>query len=427
MFEVNLFGKDKGGKYKVWSIEVREYLDPVSQRDTVSLSIRHGQEGGKITLKQEFDPVGKQGRTSYEQALLEAEARVKKQMDKGYRENKAELEELPVLPMLAGDYNKIGHRINYEKGVYLSDKLDGVRLMAKCLKDGAIVLQSRTGQPYDIPHIAEELKGIMQPGDILDGEAYLHGYVLQDIASAVKRTDTLKEVKKLQVKLRKYQVKNNIICGGSVPDPEEYDAILVALDEAVVIHELRQNLQFIVFSVIESDTVSQDMPFSEVVLETIFYKATRSPDSSYIRFIEYNVAMSEEEMKEAHKDSVSRGYEGIMIRNSDGVNESGKRSADLQKYKEFVDAEFLILDVLPAKDEGSVYLLKNDLNDRTFTCTLGSMSDRAKALEEKSERCGKYMTAQFQSRYKNTLLPQFPTGKLIREGEVVDGQFVPQD
>ena len=400
MLMVELFGKDKGGKYKVWAIGTTESGD---------LTIAHGQEGGKMTVKMEkIKPknVGRANETTPEQqADLEAHGRIKKQLDKGYRETKEELDNLPVLPMLAGDYNKIGHRINYEKGVYLSDKLDGVRLMAKMGKDGVVKLESRTGQPYDLPHIVKELQGIMKPGDILDGEAYLHGYALQDITSAVKRTDTQKKVDAARKKMEK-------ACGG-----DGFEDAQAEMAEAIMIHELRPKLQFVIFAVIESETVSQDMPFSEVVLETLRYKGARASDNPFIKFIEYGVAISEEEMKAAHKDAVARGFEGIMIRNGDGVNESGKRSADLQKYKEFLDSEFVILDVLPAKDDGSTFLVQNDLNDMTFSVTLGSMSDRAEYLANKELYIGKLITVQYQARYKDTLLPQFPTGKAIRDYE----------
>jgi DNA ligase-1 len=241
----------------------------------------------------------------------------------------------------------------------------------------------------------------MRPGDILDGEAYLHGEVLQDITSAVKRTDTQKKV---DAALKKMQKDNSV---------ENADAY----DEAVKIFYLRPKLQFVVFAVIESETVSQDMPFSEVVIETYGYRNYRAMDNEFIKFIHYELAYSEEEMKVAHKDAVRRGFEGIMIRNADGVNESGKRSADLQKYKEFVDSEFVILDVLPAKDDGSTFLVQNDLNGETFSVTLGSMAQRAEFLANKKLYRGKLITVQYQARYKDTLLPQFPTGKAIRDYE----------
>ena len=425
MLEVNLFGKDKGGKYKVWSIEVREYLDPVSQRDTVSLSIRHGQEGGKITLKQEFDPVGKQGRTSYEQAVLEAEARVKKQKDKGYRENKADLEVLPVLAMLSKDHTKDGKEDTINEGVFISDKLDGVRCLAKCILSEAlgikqILLESRTGQPYKVPHIEQELLGIMEVGDILDGELYVHGPSLQEITSAVKREDADAKYEKAAAAYTKH-------CA-AVKQDEAWEAKLSVLQEkmedAVHIAGIRDDLQFHVF-----DLVVMDVPFSERLELFTDYVNMRcwADQGGYVVPVTYQYVDNLEDMITQLHYCIARGYEGIMYRTKGGLYESGKRSTGLWKFKLFMDAEFLILDVEPAKDDGSVFVLQNDLTPLTFTCTLGDMEQRASYLRNKAVIIGEYLKVKFQSRYKKTLLPQFPTGIMLREGAVIDGQFVPYD
>lgn len=424
MLEVNLFGKDKGGKYKVWSIEVREYLDPVSLRDTVSLSIRHGQEGGKITLKQEFDPVGKQGRTSYEQAVLEAEARVKKQKDKGYRENKADLKVLPVLAMLSKDHTKDGKEDTINEGVFISDKLDGVRCLAKCILSEAlgkqIKLESRTGQPYNVPHIQEELLGIMEVGDILDGELYVHGPSLQEITSAVKREDADEKYEKAAAAYTKH-------CA-VVKQDEAWAAKLATLQEkmedAVHIAGIRDDLQFHVF-----DLVVMDVPFSERLELFTDYVNMRcwADQGGYIVPVTYQYVDNLEDMITQLHYCIARGYEGIMYRTKGGLYESGKRSTGLWKFKLFMDAEFLILDVEPAKDDGSVFVLQNDLTHLTFTCTLGDMAQRAEFLANKQKYQSKWLKVKFQSRYKKTLLPQFPTGIMLREGAVIDGQFVPYD
>ena len=397
------YGKDKGGKFKVWTIEVVSF-----ERDFGLMKIAHGQEGGKMTLKSETFVTGKQGRNPFEQAVSEAEGRIKKQVDKGYRENKADLEELPLLAMLSGDYNKIPKRIKWEDGVHVPDKFDGVRCLVKCAMGGGITLESRTGQPYDVPHIVAELEKIMQPGDVLDAEIYLHGYVLQDITSAVKRTDTQKKVDQAQ---RKYEK--------AVGD-EAIQEAYIELMEAQLIHEIRPKLQLHVFD------LPSDKPWYQRLDDLFFYARARF-NYEFVIMADNPIAFSEEEMKILHKDAVRRGFEGVMLRNKMGMYESGKRSADLQKYKEFVDAEFLILDILPAKDEGSVYSLKNDLNEETFTCTMGDMPARAKALAEKHLHIGKFLNVKFQSRYKGTLLPQFPTGEYVREGQMVNGEFVPSE
>lgn len=399
------YGKDKGGKYKVWQIQV-EHVH--CDHPEAIMTISHGQEGGKMTVKPESFTSGKQGRNAFEQAVSEAEGRIKKQVDKGYRANKADLEDLPVLAMLSGDYHKIGHRVDYENGVHVPDKFDGVRCLVKCKSLGDITLESRTGQPYDVPHLVRELMFIMNPGDILDAEIYLHGYALQDITSAVKRTDTQKKIDQAQ---RKYEK--------AVGD-EKIEEAYAELQEALLIHEIRPKLELHVFD------IPSEKPWHERLDDLFFYASARF-NYEFVHMVDNPIAFSEEEMKELHKDAVRRGFEGVMLRNKFGMYESGKRSADLQKYKEFVDEEFEILDILPAKDDGSVYVLKNNLNGLELTCTMGDMAARAAALAEKHLHVGKFMNVKFQSRYKSTLLPQFPTGQYIREGKMINGEFVPSE
>ena len=407
MFEKNLFGLEKNGDVKVWSITVWVASDGRSV-----ITINHGKEGGKLTRKDEFVMVGKQGRTTYEQAVSQAEGRIKKQLDKNYRPTKEELTDVPLLPMLASDYNKVGSRIKWEDGVNVPDKFDGVRCLVKCAIGGGITLESRTGQPYNIPHIVAELEKIMQPGDVLDAEIYLHGYVLQDITSSVKRTDTQKNIDDADLKVSKVLQK----FGRGV----QLDDAKSQLAEALEIAEIRPQLQLHVFD------MPSDKPWYQRLVDLNIYARDRF-FGDFIILTENPIVFSEEEMKVLHKDAVRRGYEGVMLRNKMGMYESGKRSADLQKYKEFVDEEFKILDILPAKDEGSVYLLKNNLNDLKFTCTMGDMAARAKSLAEKELYISKFMNLKFQSRYKGTLLPQFGVGQYIRDGYLVEGTFIPYD
>ena len=116
-----------------------------------------------------------------------------------------------------------------------------------------------------------------------------------------------------------------------------------------------------------------------------------------------------------------------MLRNFSGLYESGKRSASLQKYKSYLDSEFIILDVVPDKQGNGIFVCKNDLNDKEFQVVMGSMGERLSYLENKDSLKGKYLTVKYQSRYKDTLLPQFPVGLQIRDGNVINGEFVPSE
>lgn len=391
MFKKTLYGLEKDGTIKVWEITAQDQFD-----GECILSVQHGQEGGKMQTKNTIIREGKQKRTVSEQAISEAQGKIKKQIDKGYRETKEELKELPLLAMLAGDYHKIGHRIDWANGVDLSDKLDGVRCVAKCPSIGVITLESRTGQPYILPHITRELMWYMNPGDVLDGEIYLHGYALQEITSAAKRTDPDKEVEKT------YKAYNKN------PSDETY----AEHEEAVRIQELRPKLEFIIF----------DIPSSKAWFERLEELEQFTADRLFghqdkVFALNYDRVFSEEQMKAAHKKCVAHGFEGVMMRNRYGLYESGKRSADLQKYKEFMDAEFEILDVVADKDGLGVFVVKNIYADNTFTVTLGSHVERAYQLAHKEEFIRKPLTVKFQSLYKGTLIPQFPTGVAVRDYE----------
>jgi len=404
------YGLDKKAGYKVWNITVK-----AGPAGDAYLVIEHGKDDGKLTEKVDYFGAGygKQGRTPYEQAISEAEGRIKKQIDKGYRENKDDLGSLDTLAMLAADYRKQGHRIEYP--CYGSVKYDGVRALAK-KRNGVVTLESRTSQPYDIPHLTKILDIHMQDGDIWDGEVYVHNYELQDIVSAVKRTDTQKEIDSA----KKKHAKSYSAAGLQQNGPKYEGECEQAYIDAVRIHELRQKLQFHIFDVVS------DKPFSERVedLDKLCGIPVVSP---CIQITEYGHIDSEEAMKEHHKWAVSQGYEGSMLRNFNGLYESGKRSANLQKFKMFLDSEFNILDVVPDKQGNGVFVCKNDISDNEFQVVMGSMTERLSYLENKDSLKGKYLTVKYQSRYKDTLLPQFPVGLQIRDGKVINGEFVPNE
>lgn len=402
MFEKHLFGLEKNGDVKVWSITVTSnaHID-----GSATIAIFHGKENGKLTMKSEIVTEGKQGRTVYEQAVNQAEGRIKKQLDKAYRETKEELDSTPLLAMLASDYNKVGHRIQFP--CYTSVKYDGCRALAikHC---GEVRLESRTGQSFSVPCVEEALNKIMHDGDVLDGELYKHNYELQDILSAVKRTDTQKEIDKAFKKMSK----NN-----SVENTDAYDS-------AVKIAYLRDNLEFHIFDIpMDGDFEARLSAMNELFLNE------KENFGHTIEMTQYDVCNSDEQLRQIlHPRAVKDGFEGVMLRNKKGVYESGKRSGDLQKMKTFMDDEFLILDVVADKQGNGVFVLKNNVNNETFQCVMGSLEERNLYLNVyRKSLIDKWLKVKFQTRYKGTLLPQFPVGLMVRDGYAVNGEFVPYD
>lgn len=423
VFNTKMYGLNKDNSYKTWYIQVD------GTADHAVLMIESGKEGGKQKRQVEEFTEGKQGRNAVQQAEFEANARVKKNLDKNYRLTKEQLQDLPILAMLAQDASgELEKRITQamlDEGVIVSDKFDGLRMMAKCVATDhgkSVDLFSRTNQLMDIPHIKAALLEIMQPGEILDGELYVHNEALQDIKSAADRTDTMGEIQKVTKKLQKHMsIEHDKRADDWVSKGAE---LSIELEDALHIHELRPKLQFHVF-----DLVQLNVPFEERLVRLQEYAKERFANQ-FLQVVEYRVAHSYEELYAGHKDAIDRGYEGLMIRVKGFVYESGKRSNGIWKFKSFIDGEFMILDIIPDKQDGCRFVLRNNKPNRKgefeeFRCVMGTVEERMRFLENKDKYIMSWMTVQFQSRYKKTMLPQFPTGKAFREGQVIDGEFVP--
>ena len=117
-----------------------------------------------------------------------------------------------------------------------------------------------------------------------------------------------------------------------------------------------------------------------------------------------------------HTQFVSEGYEGTMIRNPSMVYEIGKRSYSLLKLKDFVDAEYRIVDVIDGagSDTGlAIFELETDSGAR-FNCRPeGTQSNRAELYINRKELVGKFLTVRYQELSRDGI-PIFPVGVSIR-------------
>ena len=163
-----LFSRATTGNLLEWWIE----QDGEKYR-TVSGTI----EGGKVVSSWTVaisKNVGKTNETSpEEQATLEIEAKYTKQLKSGYSKSIEEVDKNSFFqPMLAHKYEDYQDEIDWERGVLISPKLDGLRCIIT--KNGMF---SRNGNPIlSCPHIFEAIKPIFKdhPEYIFDGEIYCH-------------------------------------------------------------------------------------------------------------------------------------------------------------------------------------------------------------------------------------------------------------
>lgn len=323
--------------------------------------------------------IGKQNETSaYQQAEAEAQAKWEKQKKKGYVESVSaakagELDELitgGIEPMLAHSFTKHGHKIKYP--CYGQPKLDGIRCIA-IVKDGQCTLWSRTRKPITgVPHIAREVERLYGKIDItLDGELYNH--------------DLKKDFEKIVSMVRQEE-----------PQPG---------------HEI---VQYHIYDVVTSS------PFG-ARWEDFFQRLPIPKEPPKYAFIvpTYTV-QSEDDVPKLFEASIAKGFEGAMLRNKDSkyVN---KRSYDLQKVKEFEDAEFDItgIDEGRGKLQGHVGAFKCVTKDgKEFLAKMsGDTANLKKYFEDHSTWLGRKLTVQYQGLTGAAGVPRFPVGLRIRQAE----------
>lgn len=168
-----LYKKDTKGKVrylKVWS-EGATIFNESGLIETDSPVIHTKEAKGKnIGRSNETTPT--------EQAISEVTSYIKKKLDEGYFRTQDELEEaVVVLPMLAKDYSKEKHKIDWATA-YCQPKLDGMRSLSMSYG----TLMSRKGKTI------ENMEHILKINDvILDGELYVHGESFQTNMSYVKK------------------------------------------------------------------------------------------------------------------------------------------------------------------------------------------------------------------------------------------------
>ncbi len=379
---ITLYGEASTGKTKVWSIEVFE------RNGFGVIRTSHGYEGGKMQVAEKVIYSGKNiGRsnetTAVEQAIIEARATFSKKTDAGYvaaagggggaapagAARAKEAHDVPS-PMLAHDYTKRSRSIVYP--CFVQRKYDGTRCVAVPSgaerQSGGLFSRNRKRYPH-MEHIIAEIADL--PADlILDGELYSDTLPFHEIVGLVKR-QTQKPgdaEKQKQIKLHVYDIVSD--------DP--YEERLGRL-QALFAAKRYQHL---------------------TLVETL-----KCPDETSMRGL--------------HDIFVGEGYEGIMLRNAAAPYKVGQRSADLQKYKEFQDDEFEVIDFKEGEgaEEGCVIWICRCSNGETFSCRpRGTREDRAALYADGASYVGKKLTVRYQELSPDGV-PRFPVGIAFRDYE----------
>ena len=181
------------------------------------------QYGGKRTEQPTtYVRCGKAARTVREQLELEYKSNMKKYLDKGYKQlvkpieeySEEELQEIigdvrtgqdgVPKPQLAKQADKITNLKIFDKKYWGSRKIDGLRCLIYLGEDNKLHTSSRGATNYDSamceilthPMLIKLFKD--NPGLIMDGECYKHGYSLQQLNSIARTQKTTVDYSILQ-------------------------------------------------------------------------------------------------------------------------------------------------------------------------------------------------------------------------------------
>jgi DNA ligase-1 len=364
-----LYGLSSTGKPKEWKIRVIT-LPGSNGSENPIIEITHGYvDGKKVTSSRRVESgknIGKTNETTaFEQACLEAQSLWTSKRDQKYIETiptedtKSDI----ILPMLAQKFKDRKHEIKYP--CFAQPKLNGVRCLAQKL-DGSVKYISRGGKEFTtLSHMTSYiLNALQEDGEILDGEIFVKGWSFQEIIRNVKKQrDTSSQLQ--------YWVYDKA-------DP---------------------NLAFIDRSQWLEWNVGRLYP-SIVLVDTL-------------------VVEKESDVYKLHKEFVSQGFEGIIIRNAGGRYIFDHRSKDLQKYKTFEDKEFKIIGGYEGEglEEGCVVFVCDLGNGKEFHVRpRGSRDLRREWLKDLKNIVGKDLTVRYQDLSEDGV-PTFGVGITIRDYE----------
>ena len=337
------------------------------------LKVESGQTDGKLTetAGQVIDE-GKQKRTAQEQAIFEANSKLKKKRDEAYFDTiEAAKTQVKLLPMLAHSFTKRKHNINYP--AIVQRKFDGVRCLARLNSDGTVTLMSRKGKEFThLNHIKADVAANNSDTNlVLDGELYSDTLTFQELVGLVKRV-TLKpgnDEQMLEVSLRVY-------------DCVELNNEADFTDRYLTITNLTEGAEYL--SLVENVRVS-----------------------------------TESEIHAAQARFVEEGYEGAMVRNLTGAYAIGKRSANLQKVKTFLDGEYPIIGFTDGTggETGCVIWECQTPDGQSFRVRpRGTQEDRKVLFQNGSDYVGQQLTVRYQE-LTDDGVPRFPVGIAIRDYE----------
>ena len=458
-----LYAIDKNGKIKVWTAAV---LQPTTDKNAVAAGyatarITHGYINGKQQVALRDYNTGKNIGRSNETTPLEqciSETRRKwtdKKEKEAYNETKPadcgegygdisggwgggadddddddnddnddDDDAGPFLPMLAHTFDPADLAAGTKKKkvitfpCFVQPKLDGLRCVsyARRIPGGndtapVVALQSRTGAFFTgLPHIAAALRPYLSqhPSVVIDGELYTDQMPFEELAGLIKKKKiTDSDVERLKkVKYHVYDIYDRV--QSNMPYSERFAVLAAAVRRC---------------GCVANDAFhSGGMPVAAAaaggrMLRSAATTVVATEDAAaVVVLVRTEKVAALGDFCRLFAEFVEAGYEGIMLRNAAGVYRANYRSNDLQKYKEFMEDEYRIIDFKEGegRDAGAVIWVCETADGKEFTVRpRGTMEQRRIWFNDGESYIGKNLTVVYQELTEDGK-PRFPVGKALR-------------
>jgi ATP-dependent DNA ligase len=349
-------------KKRFWKIWIEE-----DKKDkTIYICRNYGIIGGKITIpeKKQIKHIGTI--TSLQKAITEVNFLWGKKKESGFQEEfefkntNLKMKSSKVRPMSAHKLDDHYHKIKYP--ALVQKKLDGFRCLSHINSKTALMYSKGMKSFVYLHHIKNEILKIKELKDeniYLDGELYEHGLKLHDISSLV---------------MKKYATKEN--------------------------EENMKKISYYIFDIFDINNLNETFKNRYTKLENIFKKY----NFKYLKLVKCKIVNSYEEIEILNNEYLLRGYEGVIVRNEDGIYKLNSKSYDVLRTKEFKKNNFKIIGAKEGvgTQKGAIIWKLECLNDKNksfYAIPIGTIDERIKLykkyINEPKKYIGNYVSVKY--------------------------------
>ena len=350
-------------KKRFWKICIEEDI-----KKNIYICRNYGIIGGKISIpeKKLIKHIG--SITSLEKAITEVNFLWKKKKESGFQEefefknSNLKMKSNKIKPMGAHKLDDFYKKINYPAMVQY--KLDGFRSLSNIDKKNKVTLYSKNMKSFVyLNHIKDEIKKIKELYNnstiYLDGELYNKDLSLHQISSLV---------------MKKYATKEE--------------------------EEKMKKIYYYIFDIFDINNLNEIFEVRYKRLIDIFKKYK----FNYLKLVSCTDVSSYDEIKKLNLEYLYEGYEGIIVRNKNGIYKLNSKSYDVLRTKEFKIKEFEIIGAKAGsgtQNNAIIWKIKCLNNNKKFfwAIPIGNIGERVEIYKDYLKNPDKYINKKIKVKF----------------------------